>query len=333
MDGFPALHGHGASNQLWMAIHGQFSSILDAKCHWDWSFRLRHELDFFRILYAIVIFPGLAGEIFRTDSFWCQYIYSNSNLPGQLQYPLSFFMDAIGNAVILGFYFISFSFALSRFEGIGGWTLGEVAFIWGITEFSFGVMDMIFSGFDYDTFGPMIRKGQFDQLLLRPANITLQVLGSRFVLRRLGKILEGLIIFIFGLSQLDINWTIAKIIYVPILSISQVLFFGSLFVIGATTTFWTMERLEILNIFTYGGSEIMSYPMHIFPRPIRMMFTFLVPAIFLSYFPAVYILDKSDPLNAPNFVSFIAPLIGLGMMMLALRFWRFGIRNYQSTGS
>ncbi len=251
----------------------------------------------------------------------------------QLQYPVSFILDVIGNAIILGFYFLAFSFALTQFEGIGGWTLGEVAFIWGLTEFSFGLMDMLFSGFDYDAFGPLIRKGRFDQLLLRPVNISLQVLGSRFVLRRLGRIIEGLVIFIFGVSQLDIHWTIAKILYVPVLSVSQVLFFGSLFIIGATTTFWTKERLEILNIFTYGGSEIMSYPMHIFPRPIRLIFTFLVPAIFLSYFPAVYILGKSDPLNAPRFISFIAPLVAGGTMYLAIKFWHFGIENYQSTGS
>ena len=68
-------------------------------------------------------------------------------------------------------------------------------------------MDMLFSGFDYDSFGPMVRRGRFDQLLLRPVDITLQVLGSRFVLRRLGKMAEGLIIFFFGLSQIDVHWT------------------------------------------------------------------------------------------------------------------------------
>lgn len=233
----------------------------------------------------------------------------------------------------MGSFFVAFALTISRFDNISGWTIGEVAFIWGITEFSFGMMDMVFSGFDYDTFGPLIRKGQFDQLLLRPVNITLQVLGSRFVLRRLGKIAEGLIIFFYGLSLIEVHWTIYKIMYIPILSISQVLFFGSLFIIGATTTFWTMERLEILNIFTYGGSEIMSYPIHIFPRAIRLIFTFLVPAIFMSYFPAVYILGKPDPLNAPGFTAFLAPIIGIAMLFLSLRFWQFGIRNYQSTGS
>ena len=251
----------------------------------------------------------------------------------QLQYPVSFAFEILGSALTLGFFFVAFALTFIRFEQIGGWTLGEVAFIWGITEFSFAAMDMIFSGFDYDAFGPMVRKGQFDQLLLRPINITLQVLGSRFVLLRIGRIIEGLIIFIFGVRQLSIQWTAWKIIYIPVLSLSQVIFFGSLFIIGATTTFWTMERLEILNIFTYGGSEIMSYPMHIFPRPIRLIFTFFVPAIFLSYFPAIFILEKTDPLNAPEIFQFIAPLIAGLMLWLAFRFWRFGVRNYQSTGS
>jgi ABC-2 type transport system permease protein len=235
--------------------------------------------------------------------------------------------------MIMGFFFFSFALTFTRFDQIGGWSLGEVAFIWGITELSFGFMDMLFSGFDYDTFGPMIRRGHFDQLLLRPVNITLQVFGSRFVLRRLGKILEGSVIFFYGISQINLQLTVGKVIYLPIIVISQILFFGSLFIFGATTTFWTMERLEILNIFTYGGSEIMSYPMHIFPRAIRLIFTYFVPAIFFSYFPAVYLLGKNDPLHAPPYTAFLAPIIGLGMMAVALRFWHFGIRNYQSTGS
>lgn len=251
----------------------------------------------------------------------------------QLQYPTSFILDVLSSALTLGFFFVAFALTFTRFDQIGGWTLGEVALIWGLTEFSFGTMDLLFSGFDYDAFGPMVRKGTFDQLLLRPVNITLQVLGSRFVLRRLGKMLEGLVIFLFGLSQIDVNWSFLRVIYIPILSLSQVLFFGSLFIIGAASTFWTMERLEILNIFTYGSSEIMSFPMHIFPRALRMVFTFVVPAIFLSYFPAVFILGKPDPLNAPEFMYFIAPIIAGAIFWLALRFWRFGIRNYPSTGS
>jgi ABC-2 type transport system permease protein len=58
-----------------------------------------------------------------------------------------------------------------------------------------------------------------------------------------------------------------------------------------------------------------------------------VPAIFLNYYPALYFLDKADPLGMPTMLRFVSPIVGLGILALALAFWRFGIRHYQSTGT
>ncbi|MEW5988101.1 MAG: ABC-2 family transporter protein, partial [Chloroflexota bacterium] len=90
---------------------------------------------------------------------------------------------------------------------------------------------------------------------------------------------------------------------------------------------------EVVNIFTYGGSEMMSYPMSIYQGWLRRFFTFVVPAIFLNYYPALYFLDKPDPLGLPAVAPFLAPVVGLGVLTLALLFWRFGVRHYQSTGT
>ena len=114
---------------------------------------------------------------------------------------------------------------------------------------------------------------------------------------------------------------------------SQVLFFGGLFIFGSTLTFWTIQPIEAVNILTYGGTEMMSYPMHIFPDWIRRFFTYIVPSIFLNYYPALYLLDKPDPLHLPGFAPFLAPIAGLVVLAAALIFWRFGLNHYQSTGS
>lgn len=87
-----------------------------------------------------------------------------------------------------------------------------------------------------------------------------------------------------------------------------------------------------MNILTYGGSEMMAYPMHIYPDWLRRTFTYLVPALFLNYYPALYFLEKPDPLGLSPLLSFIAPLVGVGMLGVALLFWRLGIQHYQSTG-
>jgi len=98
-------------------------------------------------------------------------------------------------------------------------------------------------------------------------------------------------------------------------------------------TFWAVESIEVINIFTYGGSYMVSHPMHIYPDILRRFFTYVIPVIFLNYYPALYIFGMPDSFNMPAMVPFLAPITGFGMLFIALIFWRFGIKQYQSTGT
>ena len=251
----------------------------------------------------------------------------------QLQYPVSFWIDVIGTGIALYTFFGSLTLILQRFGDLGGWRLGEIAFLFGLLEMSFGLMDMIFAGFDPQNFGRRVRRGTFDQLLLRPVNITLQVLGDDFILRRLGRIAQGMVIFAIALNLTNIQWTAGKVLYLPLVIVGIVAFFGGLYIVGATITFWTVESIEVMKIFTYGSSELISYPMHIYPNWLRSFFTLIIPAALLNYYPALYFLDKPDPLGMPPILRFMSPLAGLLVLALSLLFWRFGIGHYQSTGT
>ena len=251
----------------------------------------------------------------------------------QLQYRVAFLLDSLTTAFQVLTAFLTLALILQRFNNVGGWTLPEIALLYGMVEMAFGTMDMLFSGFDPDFFGRQVQRGLFDQLLLRPIDITLQVLGSEFIMRRLGRIAQGAAVLAIALATLPIHWTLAKLLFLPVVFGSLVCFFGGLFIVGATITFWTVESIEAINIFTYGGSEMMAYPMHIYPDWMRRFFTYIVPAIFLNYYPALYILDKPDPLGLPPFAPFLAPVAGFSVLIAAFAFWRFGIQHYQSTGT
>ena len=251
----------------------------------------------------------------------------------QMQYRFPFLVELVVTGFITISGFVTLAFVIQRFGSIAGWKLGEVAFLYGMVETSFGIMDMIFSGFDPGNFGRQTRLGRFDQLLLRPVDITLQVLGSEFIIRRLGRIFQGILILILSLTMIQIRWTFIKLLYLPIVIASLIAFFGGLFIIGATISFWTLESIEIVNIFTYGGTEMMSYPMQIYPNWLRDFFSYVLPAIFLNYYPSLYFLDKPDPLHFPPIAPFLAPVAGFGVLGIALAFWQFGIRHYQSTGT
>lgn len=251
----------------------------------------------------------------------------------QMQYRTSFFLEVGGTALITLLEYASIALVFNRFGTLKGWTLGQVGFLYGLAELSFGIMDLIFSGFDPGFFGMQVRRGFFDQLLLKPINITLQVLCAEFALRRLGKIFIGIAIIFSAIKLTDIFWNPFKILLLISIIFSQILFFGGLFIAGSTITFWTVESIEVMNIFTYGGSYMISHPMHIFPKTLRQFFTYVIPAIFLSYYPALYIFEMPDPFNMPSWSPFLAPIMGMGMFAIAHRFWIFGIKNYQSTGT
>jgi ABC-2 type transport system permease protein len=251
----------------------------------------------------------------------------------QLQYRVPFLLDSLASFMATVIGFATLALILQRFNNIAGWDLGEVAFLYGTVELAFGIMDMLFSGFDPANFGVRVRLGSFDQLLLRPVNVTLQVFASNLQMRRIGRILQGALVLGVSLSLVQIHWTAVKLIFLPMIVISMVAFFGGLFIIGATITFWTVESIEAINILTYGGSEMMAYPMSIYPVWMRRFFTYIVPAIFLNYYPALYILDKPDPLHLPGWAAFLSPVAGLAVLLAGLAFWNYGIRHYQSTGT
>ena len=72
---------------------------------------------------------------------------------GQLQYRTAFLFDVLATAFITTVEFGSLALILQRFENIAGWTLAEVAFLYGLIAVAFGTMDMLFSGFDPQSFG------------------------------------------------------------------------------------------------------------------------------------------------------------------------------------
>ncbi|MBN1878210.1 MAG: ABC-2 family transporter protein [Anaerolineae bacterium] len=257
----------------------------------------------------------------------------SASIRSQMQYRAAFWLDLLSVIIGTASAFGTLALILQRFEHIAGWTLAEIAFLYGTVETAFGSMDLIFSGFDPGFFGQRIRRGTFDQILLRPVNITVQVLGSEFTLRRLARIFQGAVVLGLALLWNEVHWTLLKVIFLPIIVGGLICFFGALFIIGSTITFWTVQSVEVVNIFTYGGVEMMSYPMSIYNKWLRRFFTYIIPAIFLNYYPALYILDKPDPFHMPAFAPFLCPVVGFGMMTIALTFWNFGIQYYQSTGT
>jgi ABC-2 type transport system permease protein len=251
----------------------------------------------------------------------------------QAQYRASMALD-IGTylfVTLLEFTVIFLYFG--QFPSIFGWRLGEVAMLAAVTSLSFGVAEMVGAGID--AFDDTVRKGEFDRVLLRPVNPFVQVLGSDFRLRRLGRMTQGAIGLTFALSWLPhFSWSLLKVLVLALGIASGAAIFLSVLLLGATVCFWTVQTTELTNIFTYGGREMLSWPFPIYSQTLQRIFLFIVPLAFGCYVPTCFALGRALPLGMPAWVALVGPVsAALIFSMVAAAIWRMGVRHYQSTGS
>ncbi len=250
---------------------------------------------------------------------------------GQLQYRASFALQVVGNVAIHGAELVALFALFATFDELGGWSAGEVAFLYALAYISFAIAHILATGFGQ--FGRMIVRGEFDRVLTRPMNPFLQVLASDLNLRHLGGMLQGFVALGIALSLVDVDWTIAKAFYLPISVLSAAALYLLLFTLEATLCFWTTDGTEAMNAVTYGGRLLAVYPLHVFDVWLRRFFLFVVPLGFVIYLPTTYLLDKPTPLDLPGWTRFVAPFVTIAFGFVAAWLWRIGIRRYRSTGS
>jgi ABC-2 type transport system permease protein len=169
--------------------------------------------------------------------------------------------------------------------------------------------------------------------MTRPLSAFVQVLTADFQLRRLGRAAQGALVLVIALSVVDIAWSPVKMFVMLAGIASGIVIFACIFVVGAAISFWTLQDSEVLNVFTYGGSEMVSYPMTVYGTWLRRFFTFVIPLAFVTYLPALVVLDRSDPLGLPRALHYASPLVALLFVLVARGLWSLGVRHYQSTGS
>jgi len=257
--------------------------------------------------------------------------YINISFRGQMQYRASFIMLTMGHFLATGIEFVAIAALFDRFGHIVGWQLPEIALLYVIVNTAFSFADAMSRGFD--AFGNMVKGGDFDRLLLRPRSTALQLAGQELTLKRVGRLAQSLIVFIWANQHLQIVWSPDKITLCIAAIIGGICFFFALMVIQATIAFWTTEGLELMNTLTYGGVQSAQYPLSIYKAWFRKFFTYVVPLASVCYFPGLALLNRPDPFGSHVVLHYASPLIGITFLIIALQIWKIGVRHYRSTGS
>jgi len=248
------------------------------------------------------------------------------HLKAQLQYRVSFFMAALGQFLVSFTTFLGVYFMFSRFQTVEGFTLPEVMLSFSVVLMAFSLTECFARGFD--TFPQLIRTGQLDRILVRPRGVIFQVLTANMVFSRVGRLLQAALMLAVAMPGSGVQWTWDKVATLVLMLIGGIGVYTALFILYAGISFFTVEGLEFMNIFTDGTREFGKYPIAIYGEGVLKLFTYVVPIALFQYYPFLYLIGRTE-----NRGMMLLPLVGLLFIAPCLAFFRFGLRKYRSTGS
>ena len=246
-----------------------------------------------------------------------------------MAYPASFWMLTVGSFVMTGLDFAAILVIFGRVDTVGGFSLTEVAFLYASTGLAIAVGDFVVGR--VERLGQMIRTGRLDTMMTKPVPLLVQVLADEFAMRRLARIAQAGLVFAWASAAID--WTPARAAMTVVMVVFGSVIFCGMFISLATIQFWTTDSAEVAAAFTYGGNALTQYPLSVYPSEVVKVITFVVPIAFVNWYPALFVLDRPDPLGLPSWLQFASPVAAAAVVAVTALAWRTGVRRYRSTGS
>lgn len=246
------------------------------------------------------------------------------HIKSAMEYRASFLMIVLTQffsplTAAIGIYLL-----FDRFGSIEGWTFSQVLLCFSITYMAYSIAECFARGFDL--FSSLIRLGTFDRLLVQPVNVVLSVFCSDFAFNRIGKFVFAAGMLVFACASSEVVWTGDKLFTLALMVTCGALIFMGVFIAFSAISFFTVEGIEVVNIFTDGGRELSSYPLNIYVRFIRDFFTFVIPFGMMNYLSLLFLLGR-----APAYYG-LMPLYGIVFFFLCCLVFMGGVRHYRSAG-
>jgi len=251
-----------------------------------------------------------------------------ASVRGQMQYRASFLMEVAAGLGYQGIGFLFIWAVLDRFEALGGWTLEEIALLYGMRLTAHGIYILFFS--QLIRIDDFVREGGYDRYLVRPLPPLLQLMFSSMRITAIGDFIGGVLILGAALSRVDVEWTPARIALLALALLGGALIDGAFQVAPAALTFRYLDTWPARLIFDDIFSRFGNYPVSILDRPARTFLTFIVPMAFMAYLPASTLLGRGTYL--PLWAGWLAPVVGTALFALALWAFSRASRGYQSAG-
>ena len=254
-----------------------------------------------------------------------------ASLRSEFQYRANALSSVLGGILFQITGFVVVWIIVDRFNQIGGWTLSEMTFLYGMRLTSHGIFYLCFSQmFELD--GVLI-SGEYDRFLVRPLSPLVQLFTRKLRVNCFGDLIGGIALLAVATPRVDIAWTPLAAAFLVLAVIGGALVEGAVQVTLGSLSFRFLNLIAVRAMVNEVFNQYGNYPQKIFPTGLQLVLTFALPVAFVAYFPASVLLERTNEIIVVPWLAAVAPLVGLALYLVALRIWQRASRGYQSAGT
>lgn len=247
------------------------------------------------------------------------------SLRRQLTFRADMVFELLVTALALASSLLALAMVYTRTDALGGWSHHEAVVLIGTFQLVSGLRSAFVEP-NMQWFGNRVKNGEFDAILVQPAPaIFLATLGScaPFALAQVGL---GAGVVVYGLQLAGVVPTVAAVAgWLALVGAAIVVMWATRTMLAAIV-FWAMEFS--LDIVYDAMWQFARYPTSLYRRPLRLVFTYVLPVAFIATVPADVLLHGEGYVVVP-----IALLVALLAFGATVALWRTGLRRYTSATS
>jgi len=214
-------------------------------------------------------------------------------------------------------FFVMWWLFFDKFEEVRGWTIADMAALYGVCASSFGLAVVVGAG--VRELGKAIFEGDLDAFLTQPQSVLVQAVATRSEASGWGDVASGAVFFVLCgyVSAAMIPLVVTVILCGMLVFLATgVLFHSAAFFFGDTNTL-SRQVHDTLLIFAL-------YPRTVFGGWLKVLLFTAIPAGLVSFLPVELLRDFS-------WQSFGLLLSGAGLyVMIAVTVFHIGLRRYES---
>lgn len=248
-----------------------------------------------------------------------------------MEYRLAFINNLLIQLFAYTVTLININLLLKNVGRLNGWSFSEVLLLWALNVLSYGITGLfIYSG--CGQLESFVQSGKFDRYLTKPKSVfwcyMMDHINPVFCLH----IMFSIVILIYTFQMNNVELYPLRALQILVLLACAVCIQACVMIVMASFSFWIVKSGNIVNTAVYGLRNFTTYPLSIYGKGLKFVLVFIVPYAFVSYFPALCILDKAGNSYESAFII-LEPVFTVIFIIITRTFWNLSMKKYSSTGN